>query len=128
MFGGWRGADGRCGGGLPGVTGELQFSEECNECSICLETKNESVKQLRCAHVICAECFQRCHHGPPLTSQPFPYPELEDEYYEDQDNEKWERDYPLIADYNEHLARMDDARQLKQLSEENLRICPICRM
>ena len=48
-------------------------------------------------------------------------------YYEDQFNPKWEKDYPLIKIHKEEWNKWDDKNNEKYENEENLRNCPICR-
>ena len=52
---------------------------------------------------ICIECFKRCYYGDFSNEPTFPYPEIEDEYYDDMNNIKWELNYPLIKEYNENV-------------------------
>ena len=105
---------------------ELNISD--NECVICLEVKR-STTQPNCEHKVCIQCFKRCHYGDEdLENEPqFPYPEIEDEYYDDQDNPKWKTEYPLIESYNVEFNEWDDKRDMKREEEEYLRKCPICR-
>jgi hypothetical protein len=99
----------------------------CEECPICLEFKR-SISHPNCEHTLCIECFKRCYYGDDNTeNEPkFPYPDIEDEYYEDQDNPKWETDYTLIKIYNEEWNKWDDEKTQKY-NEEYLRTCPLCR-
>jgi len=106
--------------------GELSFSSSKEECCICLEIA-PAVSQPRCDHYVCVSCFKRCHYGEPRVEIPFPYPEMEEEYFEDQDNPKWETDYPLIEPYNQLCSQMEDEREERFAEEEHLRQCPICR-
>jgi hypothetical protein len=99
---------------------------ETVECPICLEEKR-GVSQPKCSHSLCIGCFKRCYYGDTEGEPDFPYPDIEEEYWEDQDNPKWNRDYPLIAVYHETWNMWDDARSMKYEREENLRICPLCR-
>lgn len=40
-----------------------------------------SVSQPNCEHTLCINCFKRCYYG---ENEPtFPYPDIEDEYYDD---------------------------------------------
>lgn len=107
--------------------GNLNISDN-EECVICLEVKR-CTDQPNCEHKICIQCFKRCYYGDEdLEHQPqFPYPEIEDEYYDDQDNPKWKTEYPLIESYNLEFDEWDDKREMKYEKEENLRKCPICR-
>ena len=57
----------------------------------------------------------------------FPYSDVEDEYYDDQENLKWDNDYPLIKIYNEEHNKWDDKKTEKYEKEEYLRNCPLCR-
>lgn len=106
--------------------GILNFRDD-EDCVICLETKR-CVSQPNCDHFLCIDCFKRCYYGDDMSDlePPFPYPEIEDEYYEDTDNERW-NEYPLIEIYQNAWNAWDDYKQMKYESEEHLRNCPICR-
>jgi len=123
MFGTWKfqGQEYKTGKGV------LEISDNI-ECPICLEVKR-SISQPNCEHTLCIKCFQRCWYGKDDTeNEPkFPYPDIEDEYYEDQDNSKWETNYPLIKIYNEEWNKWDDEKIQKFDNEEYLRMCPLCR-
>ena len=122
MFGTW-------GNEKIGKTGKgiLEISDN-TECPICLEFKR-SISQPNCEHTLCIKCFKRCYYGDDNTeNEPkFPYPDIEDEYDEDQDNLKWETDYPLIKIYNEEWNKWDDEQNQKYENDEYLRTCPVCR-
>lgn len=109
-------------------SGKLSFSDEIIECPICLEHKL-GVKQINCNHFICIHCFKRCHYGEERVDYPnFPYSkEIENEYEENPNDPKWERDYPLIKIYIETLDSIDNYYDQKYDNEENLRKCPLCR-
>jgi hypothetical protein len=105
---------------------DLKFYDNL-ECPICLETK-KAVEQPSCGHSICVPCFKRCYYGQRNNDPPFPYSEdIEDEYYNDIDNHKWEIEYPLITEYNEICKILEKEREIKYENEKNLRKCPICR-
>ena len=122
LFGTWGEGDNRHTG-----KGILEISDNL-ECPICLENKR-GMSQPNCEHTLCIECFKRCYYGYDDTkNEPkFPYPDIEDEYYEDQDNPKWENDYPLIKIHNIEWNKWDDKGNLRKQNEENLRKCPLCR-
>ena len=106
--------------------GVLEFINNY-ECAICMETKR-CVSQPKCNHYICINCFKRCYYGDIDESgtPEFPYPEIEEEYENDEDNPKWS-EYPLIAIYNEEWNAWDDNRVEKYEREQYLRCCPLCR-
>ena len=87
------------------------------------------ISQPRCNHSLCITCFKRCYYGDEMTDEEpiFPYPDIEDEYYDDTENIKWVNDYPLIQLYDEEYNRWEYEKQKKYESEEYLRICSICR-
>ena len=61
-------------------TGILEFKNDI-DCCICLENKR-GVKFPNCNHYICIDDFKRCIYGEERQNElPFPYPELEDDYY-----------------------------------------------
>jgi hypothetical protein len=107
-------------------TGILHFEDNI-ECPVCWEIKR--CVKTKCNHYICIDDFKRMMHGEERTGEPpFPYPEeIEDEYYEDQNNPKWEKDYPLIEIYNKEHRKWNDEWDEKYDNEECLRKCPKCR-
>ncbi len=115
MFGTWGNNIGK---------GNLEISDNL-ECPICLENKL-CISQAKCDHSLCIKCFKRCYYG---KGEPiFPYDNnIEDEYYADQKNPKWGKDYPLIKIFNKELDKWEDEREEKYDSEEYLRKCPLCR-
>jgi hypothetical protein len=120
MFGTWKsGNDQHYGKGILEVNSNL-------ECPICLEVK-ECISQPRCNHWLCISCFKRCYYGDDNGEPIFPYPDIEDEYYDDSENIKWVNHYPLIKIYNEELDKFEHEQAEKYNNEENLRICVICR-
>jgi hypothetical protein len=86
----------------------------------------------KCDHKLCIDCFKRCYYGDDdleaKENEPqFPYPDIEDEYYDDQDNSRWEIDYPLIEKYNKDWNEWDNNKQSKYNTENYLRMCTLCR-
>jgi hypothetical protein len=106
--------------------GEFKFKEPM-ECPICFDVKH-GLSQLKCDHFICVDCFKRCYYGDEdRENEPkFPYPELEEEYFHDMDNVKW-NEYPLIYIFHNEWNMWDDKRMEKYDNEESLRHCPLCR-
>ena len=97
----------------------LEFSED--ECPVCLETK-ECVTLLNCTHKQCVDCFKRCRFGGTPPPQPeFPYPELEDEYYDDSLAPKWKND-TLVEKWLQDLDKWDAERSVEYQKEESLRV------
>jgi hypothetical protein len=107
--------------------GTLKISDNL-ECPICLDVTT-CVSYPRCDHSVCINCFKRCFFGDDTCEgEPiFPYPDIEDEYYDDQENPKWDNDYPLIKIYNEEWNIWDNKREEKYANEEHLRTCSLCR-
>ena len=100
------------------------------ECCICLEIK-KNISQPRCDHLLCITCFRRWYYGDVLSEDEpvFPYPDIEDEYYDDQQNVKWNNEYPLIKKYNDEWNMWDDERQYKRnIEAKYLAKCPLCRI
>ena len=114
MFGKWDGGK-----------GELVFKQD--DCCICLENKR-CVSMPKCNHFVCIDDFKRCMYGEERQNEPpFPYPELEDDYYlKNQFHPYYEND-PVIIKYNEDHNKWDDMYDIKYKNEENLRNCPLCR-
>lgn len=103
----------------------LEFSED--ECPTCLDTKM-CVKLLNCSHKQCVDCFRRCQwgRGQQYFGVMFPYPDLEDEYEDDPDNERWKNDEKVQKWWRDcELAEV--RRQMEYETEKNLRCCPLCR-
>ena len=99
------------------------------ECPICLEYK-QGISQPRCEHYLCIDCFKRCYFSEEndINNEPiFPYSDIEELYYQDSSNPKWEIEYPLIKVYNEECNKWEEMCDEKYDSEEYLRICPLCR-
>jgi hypothetical protein len=105
--------------------GILEISDDV-ECPICLEYK-QGISYPRCNHTACIECFKRSMYGDNSGEPVFPYPDIEDEYDEDQENIKWKTDYPLIETYNVNFNKWDDKRNKRYENDKHLRLCPICR-
>jgi len=101
--------------------GILEFKDNI-ECPICYETK-KGISQPRCDHYVCIDCFKRLHYGPP--SPRFPYPDIEEEYCDDEDNPKWEKYRPLIKKYDKDYDDWEANQACR--NEKNLELCPICR-
>ena len=52
---------------------------------------------------------------------------IEDEYYDDQQNPKWDSEYPLIKIWYEELDKWEADQNTKYDNEQYLRKCPLCR-
>jgi hypothetical protein len=105
---------------------KLKFIDK-SECPVCLEEK-ECVKQLKCEHTTCIDCFVRCQFGEQIEQPQFPYSEeINDEWEYDPYNEKWNREYPLIRVWNEELDRLENMETQNFKNTEYLRKCPLCR-
>jgi len=116
MFGTWGDKIGK---------GTLQFYDNL-ECPICLEN-TRCVSQPNCNHSVCINCFKRCYYGKeyPL----FPYPELEDKYYDDVvnniyiNNSKWDAYRNKIDEYELLYKNIEYYNQF----ENTINKCPLCR-
>ena len=104
------------------------------DCPVCLEENQECVKYLNCSHFVCIKCYKKQVYPEKLerTGEPvFPYgSDIEDEYYEDQENPKWKSEYPLIEQYNEEYEKWDDEWEEKEckISDQVFsKKCPVCR-
>jgi len=118
MFGTWGEQTGK---------GILEISDNV-ECPICLEYKL-GISYPKCNHTACIECFKRCMYGDYSGEPVFPYPDIEDEYYdkEDPENIKWKNDYPLIETYHVNYNEWDDKRMEQIENNPYLKVCPLCR-
>lgn len=105
--------------------GILEISDNI-ECPLCFENK-KGISHPRCDHFVCIDCFKRCQYGDQTGEPLFPYSDVEEEYFEDAENPKWERDYPLIRLYNEECDTFENNKREKYENEANLRLCPLCR-
>ena len=96
-----------------------------NECPVCLDEGIEGVKYLNCSHFVCIPCYKKQLYPKTLerTCEPsFPYDsDVEERYGNDQENPKWERDYPLIKQYNKDRNQWDD----KWGKKENEIVCQL---
>ena len=121
MYGTWGSGDNRHEGkGILPVNDNL-------ECPICLEIK-QCISQPRCNHFVCINCFKRCHFGDSPDEPTFPYSDdIENEYYNDQENPKWDNDYPLIKIFNEACDKWENDSTKKHENEKYLQKCPLCR-
>lgn len=118
MFGTWNSSGDDILGKDRGV---LDFKDNI-KCPVCYEIKR-GISYPRCNHYVCISCFKRLIYGE--ESPKFPYPEIEEEYCEDENNPKWQKYLPLIKKYDKDY----DEWEYKQScgEEENLKLCPICR-
>ena len=107
--------------------GELELRDNI-ECPVCYECKR-GISQPRCQHFVCIDCFKRCYYVQEDNRPEFPYPEIEDEYDDDDDHEnpKWETDYPLIRVYRIMCDIWEEERYEQYERESYLRTCPVCR-
>ncbi len=103
------------------VFGKTLIIYENTECPICYET-TRSVEHPRCKHTTCISCFKRCQYGDETGEPIFPYPEIEDEYDGDPENDKWRIEYPLISVWVENWNTWDDNREDGIHSK-----CSLCR-
>ena len=122
MFGTWS-----CEDYIRVGKGELPIYNDL-ECPICLEV-TRSISQPNCDHMVCINCFKRCYYGIERNNHPpFPYSDdIEDEYCDDPKNEKWDRDYPLISEWNKRWCRWDEACDREYKENKHLSKCPLCR-
>jgi len=106
--------------------GKILEKSDNVDCPICFENKR-GFSLPKCSHCICMDCLKRCYHGDESGEPVFPYPDIENEYFEDTENPIWASDYPLISLYNENWDNWENNKQEKYDNEENLRKCPLCR-
>ena len=92
------------------------------ECPICFKCK-KGISYPRCDHMACIECFKKCMYGEETDEPIFPYPDIEDEYYEDPENPKWKQEYPLVEAYEKDCD--DWENESKEYDSAN-RLCPVC--
>jgi hypothetical protein len=108
-----------------GGKGALPIIDD-NECPICFEVQ-KGIVQPNCEHALCINCFKHCYYGE-LSPEPlFPYPNIQDEYYNDIDDnnnvQKWNDDYPLIKIYHIEWNKWNDSI----IIDNNLSRCSLCR-
>lgn len=101
---------------------------ENKECPICLDIET-NIELPYCNHTLCLNCFNRCFHVQHnIENMPiFPYPDLEEEYYNNPEHIKWDIDYPLIKSYYNQLDIWEKNNELQYENESHLHKCPICR-
>ena len=97
------------------------------DCPVCLE-KKLGVIQPRCEHCLCAECFNKCYFEPHVgeTSEGplFPFPDIEDDYRKDPNNDTWLPYLPFIEMYESARITWEDEEVWRKFQ---LARCPICR-
>jgi len=103
--------------------GNLEFSED--ECPTCLDTKT-CLKLLNCSHKQCVDCFRRSWYGKERPDIPFPIPELEEEYYDTSEEDRWQQNQ-LVVDWQARCDIAYDLWESEHQREQNLRCCPLCR-
>ncbi len=101
----------------------LAFSE--SECPVCLETK-QCVTLLNCEHKECVDCFKRAWYGAKTQQPPFPIPELEEEYYDTSDEDRWRENHLVVKWWND-IEKWEDTTSEERSREKYLRCCPLCR-
>ena len=107
--------------------GTLDFKDNV-ECPVCLDDCKRGVSQPRCEHFTCLDCFKRCYYGDTEGEPKFPYPEIEEEYINsDEEYGKWEADYPLILPWCNAFNKWNALQDEKYNTESHLRVCPLCR-
>ena len=107
--------------------GTLIFRDNV-DCPVCLEDTKQGVSQPRCEHFTCVDCFKRCYYGDTSSEPPFPYPAIEQEYINSNDEYgKWEIDYPLILPWCNAFNKWNELQDEKYRKESHLRVCPLCR-
>jgi hypothetical protein len=82
-------------------------------CPLCFRFRR-TVSQPSCNHFACIDCFKKCWYTMPS----FPYPEIEDDY-NDQDNTEWYIKYPLLLFYDKKYKEWEN----EELGYEK---CPLC--
>lgn len=120
MYGTWKSIHG------PKKTGKgyLNFKDDI-ECPICFETKR-GVDQANCEHYLCIQCFRNIYYKDFIEEPEYPYPDLNEEDYDDEKNPGWRNEYPLLKKFYEELDKYDEEME-KANEHENLNICPLCR-
>lgn len=107
--------------------GQLTFHEHVN-CPVCTEY-TRGVCQPHCEHALCIGCFQHCYFNFTHHEPTFPYPEMEEEYYDDPFHQRWDTHYPFIYDYLVKWLEWDNALEESENTRDKdfLRKCPLCR-
>jgi hypothetical protein len=96
------------------------------ECPICYEEK-VGIQLFNCKHAVCIDCFKRAWYGSKAKYPPFPFPLLEEEYYDNPVDDEWEL-YPEIRNWEIECDQADADTQVQYENEEYLRKCPYCRI
>lgn len=110
--------------------GELEFYNNI-ECIICND-KGRGISYPSCNHIICKGCFKRVFYGDENEKDrpKFPYPEIEDEYFNEEypeRNPKWKEYIKEIERWNEEDIKWEERWADKYEKEKYLRKCCICR-
>lgn len=116
-FGKWQGGKG------------ILNMKDNEDCCICFEIK-KCISNPKCDHFICIDCFKRCYYGSNEDSNkepPFPYPDKENDYFENSDDPIWSNDETIMK-WNQEWIIWDDARTERSQNEHKiLAKCPLCR-
>jgi hypothetical protein len=95
---------------------ELLFVTK-EDCNVCQEKNTTCVQYKHCSHHGCLNCISYSFYGTgyeffDVENEPkFPYQkETEEEYYDDQENKKWE-EFPLIQKYLKEWNKWDERRE-----------------
>lgn len=109
-----------------GGKGKLNFFENI-ECPICLEYK-PGVSYPKCDHYACIQCVRRCFYGDFSNEPKFPYPELENEYFENQEDRRW-NEFPLIFEWKESWKNWDiETKNRRDNDPKTIKKCSLCRL
>jgi hypothetical protein len=109
--------------------GTLEFYNNL-ECPICLEN-TRCVTQPHCNHNACINCFKRSYYGKKYPE--FPYPELENEYNYDvnnnnyENNKKWDEYRHVINEYEILLEKIIDENDKESVINININKCILCK-
>ena len=96
------------------------------ECPICMETRL-SVTNPKCNHSLCIDCFRKCYLGDMNEDGKPVFPEeIEEEYYQNPDDEKWENNEVLRL-YDNAIAIWEKERKEVREKKKYLSRCPLCR-
>lgn len=107
----------------------VSIEEKPSECRICHTITNCISSSDSCEHLMCPDCYRfsmwNCKH---YFNAEFPYPQhIENEYDEDEDNEKWDKN-PIIKVWKNQLQDVCDAANfIVESVIEEASECQICK-
>jgi hypothetical protein len=109
-----------------GGKGDLIFKSN-TKCVWC-DNITRCISFPKCDHYACIRCFKRVYGFFSINSPDFPYPKLENEYFEGDDNvqNKFQKKYPEIKIWEDICCEIADLEEYIQDKFSKYKKCPKC--